>query len=142
LTARKTPRPPAPLRDASGRLIATFSDKLVGKLIDEDGTEVADAPFVDVDELIRAFPYKSYRLRRVPGVIGAVWIVPSENPIPPFPVVQHMALTVAGGLGLLLLASDATARNECRAFIERMLVGTDADTITEQIERQRQGAPS
>jgi hypothetical protein len=140
--ASKTSSHPAPLRDASGRLIATFSDKLVGKLIDEDGTEVADAPFVDVDQLIQTFPYKSYRLRRVPGVIGAVWIVSSENPIPPPPVLRQMALIVAGGLGLLLLSSDAAARNECRAFIERMLVGTDADGIAEQIERQRQGAPS
>jgi hypothetical protein len=140
--ASKTSSHPAPLRDASGRLIATFSDKLVGKLIDEDGTEVADAPFVDVDQLIQTFPYKSYRLRRVPGVIGAVWIVSSESPIPPPPILRQMALIVAGGLGLLLLASDATARNECRAFVEQMLAEAGADAIAEQIERQRQGAPS
>jgi hypothetical protein len=142
LTAHKKSRSPSPLRDASGRLIATFSDKLITKLIDEYGAEIADAPFVDVNELISTFPYRSWRLRRVPGVIGAIWIVPSDNPIPPLPVMQQMGQIVAGGLGLLLLANDAAARHECRAFIERMLAGAGADAIADEIERQRSRGPS
>jgi hypothetical protein len=114
-------RRPSPLRDANGRLIARFADNLKAVWIAEDGTHLHTTRHIDIDELVRQHPFRSYRLRQVPGTISSIWIVPTDDPIPFLPIIQDMARAVQRGHGLLILATDAAARDSAKAFIERAL---------------------
>jgi hypothetical protein len=127
MPATKTSNRPAPLRDTSGRLIAKFACSAGGSFFD-DGTMASGDSSPDLGRMIAACPYRAYRLRHVPGVIGSAWLVPTEAPTPPLWLLQDMAHATAAGLGLLLLATDKDALDHACAYIERLftLAGIDA----------------
>jgi hypothetical protein len=114
-------RRPASFRDADGNLIAEFAEHLSNAQFTSKGEEVTGGPF-DIDALIDAYPFRSYRLRRVPGTIGVICIAPPDNPVlTPF-VCQRLLAEWEHGFGILLLATDATARKRTRDSIDRLLL--------------------
>jgi hypothetical protein len=123
------------LRGADGSLIAEFA-RLRGDLYTDDGEPIPGDSPLNLDRMIAACPFRSYRLRQVPGTIGSVWVVPTDDPIPPLFILQDMAQVVVARMGILLLATNKTARDRAREFIERMFSLAGVDAVAEDAERQ------
>jgi hypothetical protein len=119
MASKRTPGTPAPLHDASGRLIATFSPSISNDLLDDYG-KLPGGPF-DLDVLIGCFPYRSFMLHEPRGVIGIILIAPSDHTPPSPAVCESVADTWFRGQGILLLGASRDARDAARHHITELL---------------------
>jgi hypothetical protein len=120
MTATKSPGHPAPLHDADGCVVATFSERMSNELF-SDGERLRGGPF-DLDVLIQCYPYKTYWLHEPQGVIGKILIAPEDCATLPSDVAWDVINTwFEMREGILLLALSAAARNAARRHINDLL---------------------
>jgi hypothetical protein len=108
-----------PFRLVNGRVVVEFVGRMIGGLFSNLGEMVRKGipGGLTLDDLIQAHPFHTAIAKQWPAPIGSVWVVPSDGPIPPDFILDHMLKAAKAGQGILLLATDSSARHTARQFI-------------------------
>jgi len=119
--AEKRQQPHTPRSLKSRRKSFSFAGPMESGLFDQDGGELLKG-VPDLDTLVECYAYRTLIGHEPIGVIGGIWAVPTNEPLPvPQFILDVILEEVQAGRSFLLLATDPVARDRAKGAINAML---------------------